>query len=137
MKGQEITMFMGFFDYQFYQDNERISKKEVSKLFATHPKSKSHWERSKTFNTLSWVAVASEIGFAVGMLNETTPHNKVPNSAITQIGFYGSIAAALTFNILEHAQKKKAILSYNQGLEKKTTFKIQPSKKGIGIAIVF
>ncbi len=53
MRAQEITMFSGFFDYQYYQDNNRISKKKVNKLFESHPEPRTHWERSKTFNTLS------------------------------------------------------------------------------------
>ncbi|MEN1785679.1 MAG: hypothetical protein AAGF77_11140 [Bacteroidota bacterium] len=130
---QEITMFSGFFDYQYYQDDKRIARKDLVNLLETNQEALAYWNRSKTFNTLSWLALASEIGFGIWYITD----NKESNNAISQVGLFGSFAAALTFSFISHSQKKKAILKYNQGIEEKTAFKIYPSKKGIGVAIVF
>lgn len=134
---QEITMFSGFFDYQYYQDDERIAKKDLVKLLETNEESLVHWNRSKTFSTLSWVALAAETGFAIWEIADNTPFEDESNNTITTVGVFGSLAAVITFGVLSHTQKKKAILKYNQGIQENTAFKIMPSKKGIGIAIVF
>tara|TARA_R110000823_G_C15578135_1_gene462671 strand:+ start:83 stop:547 length:465 start_codon:yes stop_codon:yes gene_type:complete len=137
IKAQEITMFSGFFDYQYYQDDTRITKKELKNLMETNQKALTHWNRSKTFSTLTLVALASEIGFFVWEVSDNKPFENESNNTITTIGVTGSFAAVLAFNFLSNLQKKKSILKYNQGLEKKTTFEIQPAKNGFGMAIVF
>ncbi len=134
---QEVTMFSGLFSYQYYQDNERITKKDFVTLIESRPEALTHWNRSKTFNTLSWVALASELGFFIWEVSDNKPYENTSNNTITQIGVYGSFAAVLAFTFLSHSQKKKAILKYNQSLDKKTTFKLKPAKQGIGIAVVF
>ena len=136
-EAQEITMFSGFFDYQYYQDDKRIDKQELINLLETNQDAIIHWNKSKTFNTLSWVALASEIGFFVWEIADNKPYENESNNTITKIGVFGSLAAVFTFGYISHTQKKKAILKYNQGLDKKTSFKLQPAKNGIGVALVF
>lgn len=136
-EAQEITMFSGFFDYQYYKDDKRIDKKELINLIETNQDAMTHWNRSKTYSTLSWVALASEIGFFVWEIADNKPYENESNNTVTKIGVFGSLAAVLTFGFISHSQKKKAILKYNQSLDKKTTFKLQPAKNGIGIALVF
>tara|TARA_R110002049_G_C9083857_1_gene555834 strand:+ start:674 stop:1135 length:462 start_codon:yes stop_codon:yes gene_type:complete len=136
-EAQEITMFTGFFDYQYYQDDTRITKKKLANLIETNQEAIRHWNRSKTFSNLSLVALTSEIGFLVWEVSDNKPYENESNNTVTQIGVFGSFAAVLTFGFLSISQKKKTILKYNQGLDKKTTFEVQPSKNGIGIAMVF
>lgn len=138
ISAQELSMFSGFFDYQYYQDDKRIAKKEVVQLLETNQDARAHWKKSKTLSTLSYVALASEIGFFLNEVLDNKPYENTKNNTINDIGVYGSFAAALTLSIVSRAQKKKAILKYNQGLDKKkTTFQIKPAKKGVGIAVVF
>ena len=136
-EAQEITMFSGFFDYQYYQDERRISKTELLGLLEKNQEAIAHWERSKTFSVLSWVSLASEVGFFVWEIADNKPIENESNDTVTQIGVLGSLAAVLTFGFLSHAQKKKSVLKYNEGLDKKTTFELRPAKNGIGIAVVF
>tara|TARA_R110000868_G_scaffold163800_1_gene396120 strand:- start:2357 stop:2818 length:462 start_codon:yes stop_codon:yes gene_type:complete len=136
-EAQEITMFTVFFDYQYYQDDTRITKKKLANLIETNQEAIRHWNRSKTFSNLSLVALTSEIGFLVWEVSDNKPYENESNNMVTQIGVFGSFAAVLTFGFLSISQKKKTILKYNQGLDKKTTFEVQPSKNGIGIAMVF
>lgn len=136
-EAQEITMFSGFFDYQYYQDDKRITKKELINLIETNEEAMTHWNRSKTYSTLSLVALASEIGFFAWEVADNKPYENESNNTITKIGVFGSFAAVLTFGFISHSQKKKTILKYNQGLDRKTTFKIKPTNNGIGLAIVF
>lgn len=133
-KAQEITMFAGFWDNQYYQDNERISKKDLKLLLEKDDVAFKHWNKAKTYNTLSWVALASEVGFGVWMISNSA--NQKDNT-VASIGFLGSIAGGITFALISHHQKKKAILKYNEGLDNKTSFKIMPSKQGFGIVMEF
>lgn len=134
VQAQELTMFSGFLDYQYYQDDQRIKKAELVSLMETNTEAFSHWKKSRTFETLSWVALASEVGFFVW---EVTDNDDPSNDTATKIGVFGSLAAVITFSVIAHHQKKNAILKYNKSLEKQTAFKIVPSKKGLGIALQF
>ena len=137
VNAQEITMFSGFFDYQYYQDDKRIAKKELIPLLETNDEAIAHWKRSKTYSTLSWVALAAETGFFIAEIADNQPFENESNNTLNTVGVFGSLAAVLTFSIISHSQKKKAILKYNQGIQDKTTFKLGPSKQGIGIALTF
>lgn len=64
IKAQEITMFSGFLKDQYYQDDKKINKKELTALLEKDIIAFNHWKKSKTFNTLSLIALASEAGFA-------------------------------------------------------------------------
>ena len=129
IKAQELTMFSGFLNYQYYQDDKKISRKKFVSLLEKDIVAFDHWKKSKTFNTLSLVALASEAGFAAW---EITDNNDPSNDTVTKIGVYGSFAAVIAFGILSHSQKKKATLKYNQGLDNSNAFSIKPSKMGWG-----
>ncbi|MDY7396692.1 hypothetical protein UMM65_15695 [Aureibaculum sp. 2210JD6-5] len=133
-RAQEITMFTGFWDNQFYQDNERISKKDLKLLLEKDDVAIKHWNNAKTYKTLSWVALAAEAGFGVWSISDS--YNQRQNIVPT-IGVLGSFAGVITFSLISHHQKKKAILKYNEGLDNKISFKIMPSKQGIGIVMEF
>ena len=131
---QEITMFTGFFDNQYYQDDKKIKKKELTALLEKDIVALNHWEKAKTFNTLAQIALASEIGFFVWEIVDT---NNTKNDTATKIGISGSFAAVIVFSILSHSQKKNAILKYNQGLDNSNAFSIKPSKNGLGVVMQF
>ncbi len=135
VRAQEITMFPGFWNYQYYEDDTRITTKDLVTLFEKNDESLAHWKKSKTFNTLSGVALGSEIGFLVWELSEYDPYGE--NDVATSVGFYSSFAIGLTFLILSNNQKKKAILSYNKSLQKPSAFKIGPSRSGLGVVVSF
>ena len=50
---QEITMFDNSLSYRYYQDDQRISYKEVTKLMAKDSVTNLHWNRARTKNTHS------------------------------------------------------------------------------------
>ena len=106
-------------------------------LLETNDEAIAHWKRSKTYSTLSWVALAAETGFFIAEIADNQPFENESNNTLNTVGVFGSLAAVLTFSIISHSQKKKAILKYNQGIQDKTTFKLGPSKQGIGIALTF
>jgi hypothetical protein len=131
---QEITMFAGFWDYQYYQDDERISKKDLVSLLEKDEVANSHWKKSKTLSALSWGALGAEIGFFVWQLNNASNDKDTTGPLV---GVLGSFAAGITFAFISHNQKKKSILKYNEGLTKKSAFKVAPSKQGIGLVFQF
>lgn len=133
IKAQEITMFSGFLKDQYYQDDKKISRKELGVLLEKDIVAFNHWKKSRTFNTLSLIALTSEVGFVAWEIADNNPKN----NTTTQIGAYGSFAAVITFAILSHSQKKKAILKYNEGLDDSNALSIKPSKNGLGIAMQF
>ncbi|MDC6365364.1 MULTISPECIES: hypothetical protein [Flavobacteriaceae] len=134
LKSQEITMFAGFWDYQYYQDDKRITKKNLVSLLEKDEIAYSHWKKSKTFSALSYVSFGAEIGFFVWQLDN---HSKNKSTTGPFIGVMSSFASFLTFALLSSSQKKKSILKYNEGLNPKSAFKVVPSKQGIGIALQF
>src|SRR5690554_3102022 len=134
IKAQEITMFTGFFDNQYYQDDKKINKKELTALLEKDVVAFNHWEKAKTFNTLAQIALATEIGFFVWEIADT---NNTKNDTAIKIGVSGSLAAVIVFSILSHSQKKNAILKYNQGLDNSNAFSIKPSKNGLGVVMQF
>ena len=134
LKSQEITMFPGFWDYKYYQDDKQISKKELVMLLEQDEIAYSHWKKSKTFSALSIASLGAEIGFFVWQLNNRS-NNKSQTGPF--IGVLGSFASVITFALISSGQKKKSILKYNEGLDQKSAFRIVPSKQGIGIALQF
>ena len=134
---QEVNISSGFFDYRYFQNDERISTKELVKLLETNPESHEHWKRSRTLKILSYTALAAETGFFLNEILDIKPYENVSNKTVNKIGLYGSFAAVLTFGILSQSQKKKSVATYNKSLEKKTTFTLKPSRSGVGIALVF
>ncbi|NAS13553.1 hypothetical protein [Poritiphilus flavus] len=133
-QSQEVTMFPGFWDYKYYQDDERITKKELVSLLETNDEALKHWKRSRTFSQLSYVLLAAEVGFLVWQIDRA--RNDLSTTG-PFIGVMASFGVGLTFAILNGSQKRKAVLKYNQGLEKPTAFKILPSKRGLGIVLQF
>lgn len=133
MEAQEIKTRNGFLKYHFYQNDKKISKNNLTDLLKKDMVAFNHWERANTFHTLSWIALASEIGFATWGIIDKNPKN----DTTANIGVYGSFAAVLVFSIVSNAQRKKAIKAYNRGLKKSSVFTIKPSKTGFGLVMQF
>ena len=131
---QEITLFPGFWSYQYYQDDKRIPRKDVVMLLEKDTVAFEHWKKSNTYSTLSYTAFTAELGFFAWQLSNIS---KDKESTPQLVGVLGSFAVGLTFALISNSQRKKAILNYNEGLNQKTTFRITPSKNGFGIALNF
>lgn len=134
---QEITMFSNSFGTKFYQDKEKLKFSEVNEIMQSDVKANFHWKKSKNLSLISGVSALANISFIVIELTDNKPVENTDNNTINIIGYLGTITSTLVFDILSRSEAKKSVLTYNEGLEKKTTFRFSPSKKGIGITLTF
>ncbi|SNY94717.1 hypothetical protein [Flagellimonas pacifica] len=131
---QEITIFPSFWGYQYYQDDNRITKQDLISLLEKKEESYSYWKKSKTTSTLAYISGAAELGFFAWQMNN---YSNDKNTTGPFLGVLGSFGSFLTFALISNSQKKKAILKYNEGLSKKSVFRLAPSKQGFGLALQF
>ncbi|MFH6604619.1 hypothetical protein ACEZ3G_14110 [Maribacter algicola] len=146
LNAQEITVFPGFWSAEYYQDDERISKKEVKALMAKNEEINAYWKKSKTQGTISSVGLVAEFGFALWMYAEIlnddpylSNRDKAKNALGPAFGVLGSGVVTGIFMYASSKSKKKAILAYNKQFDNKTTFRLVPTsnKNGVGLALRF
>jgi hypothetical protein len=118
--GQEITVFVESLTYNFYEDQKRISVKDVRKLVKTDSIAAMHWKRMENKNILVNVSLALDLAFIIGVgtNNIKSDHYKVLGPAFVLSSFGG-----VFLSISRQKSLRKAILRYNslfdQPLEKK------------------
>lgn len=134
INAQEITIFSGLWGDEYYQDDKKINKKQLSSLLEKNQEVYSLWNKSNTFKTLAWVSLAVETGFGIWTLDKLI---KDENGVGPGIATLVSATSSLIFAIISSKKTKEAILKYNKSLHPKTTFKIEPSRKGLGIVLRF
>jgi hypothetical protein len=133
---QEITSFKGLGGEEFYRDNQKISRKQMDSLMALHPVTNMYWRRKKKQLFIGMVATTANIGASVWWIVNSGDHKNVTAPVVATAGTF--ILAAI-FNLAGNRNKKKAILAYNDALDKKTTFTLAPiaTAKGVGLALKF
>ncbi len=136
ISAQEITAFPTMFGEHFYQDKEKIDWKEVESLMETNPIALSHWKKSKKQFMGAFAAQTANLGFGIWFLvNE----NNDKSTTAPIIGFASTAVVGSILYFLSSKSKKNAILEYNDGLDKTTTFKLVPrsNENGVGLALKF
>ena len=95
LQAQEITMFPAFGGVRFYEDNNRISKKEANKLLSDNRASGELWK--KVMRQKYWIAggLAAEIGFVLWAVNRAVNYK---NPWGVYAGALGSGAVATGFS---------------------------------------
>ncbi len=133
---QEITSFKGFGGEEFYRDKERISRKQMDSLMAQSQVTEMYWRRKKTQMLIGAIATTANIGASVWWIVNSGNNQNIAAPAIATAGTF--IMAAI-FNLAGNRNKRKAILEYNDALDKKTSFKLVPigTPNGIGVALRF
>ncbi|PKA99161.1 hypothetical protein B0O79_2861 [Flavobacteriaceae bacterium MAR_2009_75] len=133
---QEITAFQGMWGPEFYQDQEKLSWKEIDKIMTESQVAQTNWQKSKK-NLLGGMLVGT-LNFGSGIWFIV---NEADNKPVTGpvIAF---AATGLVGSIFYHAalkNKKKAILNYNESLDNTTSFRLVPTsnENGIGLALKF
>ncbi len=136
VNAQEITAFSTFFGEHFYQDKEKIGWKQVESLMETNPTALKHWKTSKKQFMGAFAAQTANLGFGIWYL---VNDNNDKSTTAPIIGFAGTAVVGSIFYYLSSKSKKNAILEYNDGLDKKTTFKLMPTsnENGVGLALKF
>ena len=113
LQSQEITMFQGF-GIRFYQDSERISKKEVHQLLLDNPASAELWKKARRQRFGTAAGLVGEVGFLIWASNRYF-NNKNPWGAYA-VGI-GSALIGTGFSYNRLRLEREAILAYNQSFD--------------------
>lgn len=108
VQGQEITLFDDAITYRYYQDQERISYKEVGELMEKDSLSQLHWKRAKVKNTLANLFLIVEFStIPIAAFSENS------NPGIYSVVILGAGIGSIFFAISRQKSKRLAILRYN------------------------
>lgn len=133
---QEMTVFLGLTGYTYYEDDRRLITGEVHSLLSENELAFTYWKRSRSSYTFAALSTAVALGTGIGIVARDENNN-------APVGLYaaslGSSIIGIILSLSANNQKKKAVLTYNKGLENDISYKLVPigSKDGFGIAIQF
>jgi hypothetical protein len=137
-QAQEITVFPGLWNVEYYEDDNRITKKELKTLLTKNEEVNGYWKKSTKNATIGYVAFGGQMASVIWLaskLDSEDDNDRIAPAAGT-VGF-GIIAGIF----LQAAAKngKKAILTYNKQFDGKTTYSLVPigNQNGLGLAIRF
>ncbi|MBT8270654.1 MAG: hypothetical protein HKO90_03005 [Flavobacteriaceae bacterium] len=131
---QEITAFPGFWGMEYYQDDQKISKEDLTSLFKTNTEVDELWNKANANATLAYISFAAEFGFAVWGGYAWANDDDV---TIPAIGVVGTAVLASIFLSNANKKRKEAILKYNSSLEKKVSLGVNINEYGLGLAVRF
>lgn len=130
---QEITAFQGMWGDEFYKDKEKMTWKEFGMAMDSNPTSEVYWTKAKKQYGVTFAAATANLGFGIWYLvNEGG--DKETTAPI--IGFASTAVIGSIFYCLSNKNKKNAILEYNDSLGK-TSYRLVPSDRGLGLALKF
>ncbi len=135
VSAQELSLYTGVFSETYYQDDQKITRSEFNELLKTDDAVWQHWRRAATFEALG-SASAFGSGILLGLGIGRDQNDKGSNTGY-YIGGAGAFIVSMVFVEISQKNKRSAVLKYNENLERKTTFKLAPSREGIGIAVHF
>jgi hypothetical protein len=122
---QEVTMFPAIFGYRYYQDHVKIPNKEFDYLMLSSQAAVQDWERTKIYRTLYFVGVSVagasliwQIAQSYNQIDSNSRYSREPDNTHLCLTVGGSLAAVIC-GTLRVTYSKKAILKYNQPLDKK------------------
>lgn len=134
LNAQELSYFPGMWSTEYYQDNEKITSKEFESLLESNPTSFELWQKHEKQMIIGGVVSLAELGLAIWTFSDLINDRNAWGPGLGTIG--AGIIAAIILN-KAFKNKKEAVLNYNDGLDQKTSFKIEPSKRGLGIVLSF
>jgi hypothetical protein len=131
---QELSYFSGFWSTEYYQDNQKIDKKEFESLLEADTTAFELWKKHEQQMVYGGIFAIAELGLLIWTISDLSNDKNVLGPAIGTIG-----AAIISGIFINKGLKKKrdAVLHYNEGLNQRTSFKIEPSKSGLGILLTF
>jgi len=133
LKAQEITQFIGVIGNQYYVDDVRVKGKDINQLMQNNAAANLHWKKAKT----------ADIAFAVNTVTSLVVYDQLLRDKTLAGGLYalaiGSGIIEIWSGLTSLSRKKKAILEYNSGFDKKEKVSLVPlgNQNGIGLALKF
>ena len=133
---QEMTVFLGLTGYQYYEDSRPLITDEVHSLLSENKLAFDHWKRSRIYNTIAFTSGAVALGTAIGIVVREKD-NPAPTGLY--VASIGTTIIGLVMTLSANNKKKKAVLNYNNGLDKKIGRKVKPivNQEGIGLTLRF
>ena len=130
---QEITVFQGMWGDEFYQDKDKMTWKEFGMAMDSNPASEVHWSKAKKQYGVTFAAATANLGFGIWYL---VNDNNDKETTAPIIGFASTAVVGSIFYCLANKNKKNAILEFNDSLGK-TTYRLVPADRGVGLALKF
>ena len=137
LKAQEITQFIGVIKNQYYVDDVRVKGKDINQLMLNNAAANLHWKKAKTAD------IVFGISFAVNTVTSLVVYDQLLRDKTPAGGLYalaiGSGIIEIWSELRSLSRKKKAILEYNSGFDKKEKVSLVPlgNQNGIGLALKF
>ncbi len=133
---QEITVFPSMWGESFYKDKKKITWKEFGMLMDATPEAQVYWQKSKKQMLGGLITGAANLGAGIWYLSS---NENDKDTAAPIVAFAGTAVIGSIFYWSANANKRKAILEYNEALGKKSSYKIVPSSNeyGLGLALKF
>lgn len=139
---QEVTVFQGFWQDEYYQDDNKITKKEVKALFSKNEDVNMYWKKADTKEIIARVAVMAQLAGTIWYVSELvnddpslSNRDKAKNAVAPFIGSLGAGIVGIIFLNSANKSRKKAILTYNKQFDTQTTFRLEPISNGNGLGL--
>ena len=136
LSAQEITAFPGAWGEQFYQDKEKLTWKEVNKIMMESQVAQAEWQKSKKLALGGLVFGLANLGSTVWLVTSLDQNKPLTGPIIAAAG---TGLVGMIFFKASGDNKRRAILNYNDGLGKGTSFRLVPvnNQNGTGLALKF
>lgn len=136
LSAQELTMFSSFGGYQYYIDDIKIDKEEVTALMAQYPETISEWQKSNRSLTTAYVMLGAELGFGIWAIHKSQNSESLNDAAVPYIGFLATAFGSMIYSLKASKHKKNSVLLYNRRATA-DSYNFTPSKRGIGVCMHF
>ena len=136
LSAQEITSFPGSWGEQFYQDKEKLTWKEVDKIMKESQVAQVEWQKSKKLALGGLVFGAANLGSTIWLVSSIDKKKPLTGPIIAAAG---TGLVGMLFFKFSGDNKRRAILNYNDNLDKGTSFRLVPvnDRNGTGVALRF
>ncbi len=133
---QEITAFPGSWGEQFYQDKEKLTWKEVNKIMMESQVAQVEWQKSKKLALGGLGFGLANLGSTIWLISNLDQSKPLTGPIIAAAG---TGLVGMIFFKASSANKKRAILNYNDNLGGGTSFHLVPvsNQNGTGLALKF
>lgn len=108
---QELTLFPGFWSYEYYEDDNRITKTEFKNLIRTDESAQYYMDKADNSQYLLIGSFFAYIGSSIWIGASEASGGSIVASLLSVGGIIGG-SIGLTNN------RKKAVLQYNKGFDK-------------------
>lgn len=115
---QEITMFDDGFTYHFYEDQNRITFKEVTNRISKDSLAAAHWKKARIQNVLVNGILLSDLAILMYINSSKDPFSNNKQVGLISSYLFISSISIIWLAISRQKSKRRAILRYNSLFDK-------------------